>query len=330
MPHFFHASVEDHGRSGRRRRNHETADARETNVLALVCRTRKPADAYDDAVFLKDAQRAVEDMCLLVSLLAGTMVVWHGFHQSGVGSVTRHTRSLSRPSEWDDERGDEIVFRSSVPDFLSTAFRRLRLLRESGVDLELPIVYAISAARQAVPRQRFGELFLALEALHSIHLEHQGKTFLVDGNAFRHVRERLKEPLRVALRAEGVRSTGVRREMAEKLGGLNRPALWKGVQSLMRRLRVDWEDLYPEPVPERPTFLKLRNSLFHSHRQGDDDTVVKEAIRLEGVVHRLILRWLGWEDLWHAPSPWLRHFVTGKSLPDHHRLSGRARKRKRR
>jgi hypothetical protein len=331
VPHFLYARVPSN--LGRREIGGEqqTPDEAETNVLALVCRTHKTPDTYDDVEFLKDAKRAAEDMCLLVSLLAGSMVVWYGFHQSSAGSTTQHMRSLFRRPELDRKHGEEIVFKSHVRDFLRTAFRRLRSLRESGIDLELPIVYAISGARQAVARQRFGELFLALEALHSIYLQHEGKTFLVEDKTFKRVKDRLEKPLLAALRAEGIRSRKLRRNMVDKLGGLNRPALWQGVQSLMKRLRVDWEDLYPEPVPAKPTFLRLRNSLFHSHKHANDDDVVKEAVRLEGVVHRIILRWLGWEDLWHAPSPWIRHFVAGKSLPDRHRLSGRAvRTRKRR
>jgi hypothetical protein len=126
-----------------------------------------------------------------------------------------HAQPVPRPGE--RERSDEIVFRSHLRDFMRTAFRWLRILRESGVGLELPIIYAISGASNGVARQRFGELFLALEALHSIYLEHEGKTFL----------------------AEGVRSRNLRRQMVEKLGGLNRPALWQGIQLLMKRLRVD-------------------------------------------------------------------------------------------
>jgi hypothetical protein len=114
--------------------------------------------------------------------------------------------------------------------------------------------------------------------------------------------------------------------MASKLAELNRPSLWHGVQSLMQRLRVDWEDLYPEPAPKKPTFINLRNSLFHSHTRLDEETVFKESVRLEAIVNRVLLRWLGWEDLWQAPPPQVRYYVAGKALPDRHRLQGRQRR----
>ena len=133
-----------------------------------------------------------------------------------------------------------------------------------------------------------------------------------------------------ALRAEGVRSRKVAVKMTDKLTELNRPALWDGLRELLGRLRVDWQDLYPQPAPERPTFLKLRNALFHSHARADNETIYKEAIRVEAVVHRILLRWLGWQDLWDAPPPAVRHFVSGKAFPARHRLGGRPRRRKER
>jgi hypothetical protein len=238
-------------------------------------------------------------------------------------------RSIS-PSRYREREG-EIVDRAHLSSFLRTAFRHLRRLRDNDdIDLELPIVYAVAGAHTRVPRQRFGELFLALEALRSIYLEHKSKTFLLPDKTFKRVQAQLRDLLGNSLRAEAVHSRLVRDQMTEKLAELNRPPFWRGVESLMGRLRVDWQDLYPEPVPERPTFLKMRNLLFHTHQRLKDEDVIKEAVRLEAVVQRIILRWLGWEDLWMAPSPWMRHFVAGKSLPEKHRLHGRRRLQKQR
>ena len=300
----------------------------ETHVLAIACRTRRPADAYGDDAFLVDARQAVEDMCLLLSLLAGGMLTWHVYHQSGAGVMLRHNRSLDGGTV--AARPAEIVQTQDLHDFLRGAFPRLRRLRADGIDLEMAIVSAIAGAQAPVPRQRFGEFFLALEALHSIERERRDETFLIADKVFKRIRSRLQKPLVAALRAEGVRSRTIAGQMTHKLTELNRPALWDGLRRLLGRLRVDWEDLYPEPPPERPTFLKLRNTLFHSHARADDETIHKEAIRVEAVVHRILLRWLGWQDLWNAPPPDVRHYVSGKALPDRHRLSGRPRMRKRR
>jgi hypothetical protein len=263
-------------------------------------------------------------MCLLLSLLAGGTITWHCHFQSSAGVSIRYNRSLGGATVV--ARSEEIVW--DTRDFLRRAFRRLRALREDGIDLEMPIVSAIAGAQGRVARQRFGEFFLALEALHSIELERRDETFLVGDKVFKRVRSRLTEPLVAALLAEGVRSRKIARQMTQKLTELNRPALWDGVKTLLGRLRVDWEDLYPAPAPERPTFLKLRNTLFHSHTRADDETTYKEAIRLQALVHRILLRWLDWEDLWHAPPPEVRHYVSGEALPDRHRLTGRPRRRK--
>lgn len=331
LPHFLH---DDTSEERRRDRNadentaEEPAVTSETHVLAIACRTRKTSQEYSDEAFLAEALQAIEDMCLVLSLLAGGIITWHTYFQSGAGISIRHCRSLAGgvPSA----RPEEMIQSWHLRDFLGAAFRRLRRLRESGIDLEMPIVSAIAGAQARVARQRIGEFFLALEALHSLHVESRGRIFLVEKATFRKVQDDLKEALGPALKRQGVRSPTIRAQMGTKLGDLNRPPLWQGVAALMRRLRVDWEDLYPAPAPERPTFLRLRNSLFHSHRRADDESVYKESVRVEAVVHRILLRWLGWEDLWNVPPPELRQFLAGKALPDSHRLNGRPRKRKRR
>jgi hypothetical protein len=331
LPYFLHDSNSEERRRDRNEDDNtaeESAVTSETHVLAMVCRTRKTSQEYSDEAFLAEARQAVEDMCLLLSLLAGGMITWHTYFQSGAGLSIRHYRSLARGVT--SARPDEMIERSHLRDFLRAAFRRLRRLRESGIDLEMPIVSAIAGAQARVARQRFGEFFLALEALHSLHVESRGKTFLVEKATFRKVQDDLKKALGPALQRHSVRSQKIRAQMVTKLGELNRPPLWQGVTDLMRRLRVDWEDLYPAPAPERPTFLRLRNSLFHSHTRADDESVYKESLRVEAVVHRILLRWLGWEDLWNVPRPELRQFVAGKALPNSHRLDGRPRKRKRR
>ena len=325
LPHFFHDNVG--GRSGEDEGEDGTAEANvtsETYVMAFACRPRKTRPEYGDEVFLADARQAVEDMCLLLSLLAGRMITWHSYYQSGPGLLLRYNRSLGPVAG--AARSEEIVQSRHLRAFLRRAFRRLRRMRADGIDLEIPIISAITGAQARVAQQRFGEFFLALEALHSIDLARRAKTFLLDDKVFKRARKRLKEPLAAALHAEGVRSRKITERMTQKLTELNRPALWDGVRSLLARLRVDWEDLYPEPGAERPTFLKLRNTLFHSHTRAEGETIHKEAVRVEAVVHRILLRWLGWEDLWNVPPPEVRHYLTGKALPERHRLSGRLRR----
>ena len=103
--------------------------------------------------------------------------------------------------------------------------------------------------------------------------------------------------------------------MAEKVTELRRPPFWDGLKDLMQRLKVPWEDLYPDPLPEKPTFLGIRNTLFHSHTRIEDEVIAKETVRLKTVVDRIILRHLGHKELWMVPPPNVRHFVAGQSLP---------------
>ena len=325
LPHFLHDGVFDRGDEDEDGARRERAVS-ETSVHAMACRTWK-SDEYGDEAFLDEARRAVEDVCLLLSFLAGGMITWQGYHRSGPGISERFDRSMS--GRVDEKRGHEIVDAQDLREFLRLAFRRLRRLRVQGIDLEMPLVSSIVGTQQGVARQRFGEFFLALEALHSLHLESRGKTFMLEKTVFRKVQSTMGEPLRKALLEQGVRSPRIHERMRAKLGELNRPPLWDGVKDLMAGLKVDWEDLYAAPAPDRPPFLRLRNRLFHSHGREDDETIYKESIRVEAVVHRILLRWLGWQDLWNAPPPEVRHFVSARALPDHHPLTGRKRRKRR-
>jgi hypothetical protein len=60
----------------------EASVTSEAHALALVCPTGKTAHEYGDDAFLTEAQRTVEDVCLVLSLLAGGTITWHGYFQS--------------------------------------------------------------------------------------------------------------------------------------------------------------------------------------------------------------------------------------------------------
>src|SRR5262249_45814177 len=95
----------------------------ETHVLALACSTQKKADDYDDKIFLAEARQVVEDMCLLLSLLAGGMITWHCYYQSGKGLLIRHNRSLS--GEPGSARTHEIVPSWDLRGFLRRGFKQM-------------------------------------------------------------------------------------------------------------------------------------------------------------------------------------------------------------
>ena len=125
LPHFFYAAEAREQESALREDWHSAVAAvtAETHVIALACRTRRPPGAYDDDRFLEEARRAAEDMCLLLSLLAGGMITWHAYHQSGGGFSLLHYRSLA--GRHGEGRGDEIVNRSDLRELLEDRIRAL-------------------------------------------------------------------------------------------------------------------------------------------------------------------------------------------------------------
>jgi hypothetical protein len=318
VPHFLYDTEQESagGRSHRVR----------TTSMALVCQTKVSQDAYSDESFAAEATSVAEDMLLLASLMARELIVWHSVLQSSHGRSVQKWRSLS-PGRSRQENRQSIVDRMDQRRFLTTGLQRLRRNRAAGVDLTVPLLYAIASASGTTATQRFGQLFLALEALRTMYVDQHGKGLLVAKAKFEHVAADLQRTLATSLRRRGIRSSNVALRFRENLAGINRRSLWDGLASLLKHLRIDWDDLYPEPTPKRPTFLKLRNRMFHAGYRPEDEELVKETLRLESVVHRILLRWLGSENLWNVPDPALRRFLSGRSLPRRHRLAGRERKR---
>ena len=97
-----------------------------------------------------------------------------------------------------------------------------------------------------------------------------------------------------------------------KLSALDRPSFWQGLEPMLKRFHIGWGDLYPDPRPKRPTFIDVRNDLIHSGKLQDDDEFLKEMLRLEAILQRVLLRWLGWQDLWSAPSVTMKVFLSGR------------------
>jgi hypothetical protein len=89
--------------------------------------------------------------------------------------------------------------------------------------------------------------------------------------------------------------------MQEKLAELNRPPSRAILTSLFDEYVVTWADLYPSGTSQ-PTFLSTQNKFIHSSENLPPELVFREAVRVQAVTERLILRMLGWKTRhrgWH-------------------------------
>ncbi len=73
------------------------------------------------------------------------------------------------------------------------------------------------------------------------------------------------------------------------------------VDSLLNEQSVEWKDLYPTDVV-RPSFFNTRNALVHSANEIDGELLFYETYRVQTIVERLLLKLLGWKNIYRAGS----------------------------
>ena len=82
------------------------------------------------------------------------------------------------------------------------------------------------------------------------------------------------------------------------------------IDKMLEDLKIEKKDLYP--VGEKITLITTRNNLFHSSVNPDYDLLIKEDMRLDALVGRILLRTLDWDDISKSPNrfilEWLADF----------------------
>lgn len=284
-PHFFYAHS-DHSAVA--------------HVQAIEIKTEQPREELSDDDFLRAATEFVDDCCLLVSLVAGSWSTWYGYAFEAGDRLVQTTRQIRRGPEVDDQ--DTPVGRWDGRKFLAQAVPALRALRASGKDPRLAMLHAISAREARSLEEEFIRYFFALESLKELHADALDADRVVPENQFRKVRHAVEAGLQ-ALAADPAAPftqdhlAAFRRKLPE----LNRPAFAEILDRLLAHYALEWRDLYPPDANlPRPAFVGVRDQLVHTGL-SDPKTLELEIIRLQGLVERILLRMLGWEDLHNAP-----------------------------
>jgi hypothetical protein len=281
------------------------------NVLGITIKSTQPlAKSAGGAAFLETALTIIDDCCLLVSFLSGSWVTWYAYHLWTETQLVEHYRTVRHGVETDSQDTPVPLFKSR--EFLRTAIPRLRQLRCQSMDPHLAIRHAIAAAEAQTLEERFIGYFLALESLKDLHS--QQRNSILPPSLFRKVKRALRESLAGFGHGEGIPLTQQQLVSLErKLPDLNRPAFVELLEAMLAEYGLDWRDLYPRTLESpRPPFIGLRDQLIHTGAVDSRPQLDLETIRLEGLVERVILRMLGWEDISSSPRPWFYELVKTK------------------
>jgi hypothetical protein len=273
-------------------------------VFCITVATDLSTEDYDDDRFANDAEQAVLDLCLLVSLLSRARIEAFDFiyHCSG---RSRWVRKVGLgPSSYLKEGSP--VFDQYRRAFLRTAFTAYRRLRSAGIDLRLAILQLVSSYRSEVSLvDCFYSAENSLAKLVALLRQGNQDTFTLDEPTIAAVRELIRNRLEEAHgQLAGARYfESIERGLDHKLAELGSSA-WDTLERILGSQGVPWSDLYPTGT-RRPSLYHTRGRFYHAYQEVEISHLMKELRRCQSIAERLLLKLLGWHDLQYAPSPWV-------------------------
>ena len=293
-PHFFYSEIES-------KEQEQTVSADVVAVTASIDMSR--AELSDDD-FVRTATEVIDDCCLLVSFLAGSWTTWYGYALQAGDRLVQHHRAARFGRDTDSQ--DTPVPTHQTAAFLKTAVGRLRQLRKEGKEPRLALRHAIAAAEARSFEERFLSLFLALESLKDLYARSRDRELTMPKKRFDKVQRALRSALADTRNDPAAALTDDQLASVErKLPDLNRPAFAEILEEMLQHYGVEWRDLYPPATSlTRPRFISIRDTLIHTGSIVSPKVLEIEMIRLQGVVERVLLRTLGWEDTFCSPRTW--------------------------
>ena len=264
---------------------------------SIIVKTDLPPTEIPDDEFQCQAIKIVDDLLLVASVAARYWIDWFSFHFSASSKLVNHVRSRRESFVESVGHRDTLVDRGRAFDFLTIAVQALREHRDSGFDLYLPLITVMTANTSELPEQRFLFYFMALEKLKDMYAKKEGLVRTVgSGSEGRHLIKDVNSYLDKRL-ADHPALTLVKEKTVE----LDRPPLWYVLEKLLLEYDVEWKDLYP-PNTEKPTFIGVRNKLVHSAESVEPAQLYCDTERLRVVLERLLLKLLGWQNMYGAAS----------------------------
>ena len=272
-----------------------------TNIQVLSFKTIIPRTELGDDEFINSATSIADDLTLLISLISRRWVVWFRYElqtPEEIRSFIRYTRECTSKRV---KPYDSVVEFHQSRNFIRTAFTELRTLRQSGFDLKMPLVYYISGNEAKYLEEQFTTFFLSLERIEDMFCIKKELDEILNPTVFNRLKRSASEFIRQEI--SNIPSIEMKEEkfglIKQKLSELNRPAFRTVLDRMFNNYAVQWTDLYP--LGSKLTLVKTRNELFHSSREIDINNLIKEKLRLQSLLERLLLSMLGWKDFSLSP-----------------------------
>ncbi len=266
-----------------------------TDIYALHLKPKDILNKLSKKKLIDLGEKLVDDLTLLVSFLSRKRVLWfkYMFRGKAIEEYIKQTPSCSSVAA---DTSDICLRFRDIRIFLRKGLTKLQQLREENFDLQLPLIYHIAATETTHLEEEFAILFLALEKIKDMFAIREELTENLSGNELSTIEKEVRKLIKT-----NITHKETRKKVYEKIGELNRPSLSYVLTVLFNKHKVKWHDLYPHQTDGAFPFIKTRNKLFHSSSKVDDDKLIKETYRLRYILDRLLLSFLGWENLMHSP-----------------------------
>lgn len=275
-----------------------------TKIQALSFSTKISQSELSDEDFLALAKPIADDLILLISFLSRHWVTWFRYEfltKDKMHCFIKHTRECSL---LEIEHDNSVIPLKKVRTFIKTAFTEIRKLRQANIDLQMPLVYYVSANETKYLEEEFSTLFLSLEKIKDMFSKNKNIQKNFQSAKF----EKLSDSILNFLKQQ-LGDDPRLKIMSEKLPELNRPTLRFVLDLLFEQYGVKWNDLYPEG--SEFTLIKTRDILFHSSSDLQIEHFAKEKDRLQALLERLLLSMLGWKDFLYTPTPYQKEWLQG-------------------
>jgi hypothetical protein len=277
-----------------------------TSVFVLHFKTLLPATELSNEEFIKRAIFVTEELTQLVSFLSRRWATWFRYKLITNKLSQTHIRHARECSSQAIHYDNAIVPFHQAREFLNIAFTNLKKLRDSQIDLHMPLVYFVSGLEAKYVEEKFSVLFLALERIKDLFANENGMLNNLANSHFRRLRCKLSDLIKNEIIDQDIAD-----KVKKKLPELNRPSLRIVLEALFDKYKVDWKDLYPPGIDF--TLLKTRDNLFHSSKEIDYDYLIKETHRLQALLERVLLSMLGWPKFRNSPNEYKKKWLNSNA-----------------
>lgn len=265
-------------------------------VLIIEIKTDLSIEDLSDSDFINSAIQIADDLTLLASFASRKHIKWFQYDYYSPKRIRHFVRYISESFVDDVYFGDLLIMPGEAKEFIQSSIINLQNLREKKIDLFLPIINVLNGHESQYLEQQFILYFMSLEKLKDMYAIDRDINSNFSNNS---EKNKILHSVRKLIRDQLPDAKS--QPIVDKVNELNRPSIWSLVDSLLSDQSVEWKDLYPNDVA-KPSFFNTRNALVHSANEIDGKLLFYETYRVQTIVERLLLKLLGWKNIYRAGS----------------------------